>query len=878
MEVNRRRDVSGYLKKKKHSKFLRMFGATNLRWYEIHFDTKTISYKKKHNHKNWKHTMNFKDIIDFDKSISPQDEKLCDWIYGFRLKTRKREIILFAETDKDFKMWTFAFNLMLKRPEAFEPLRPKIFVRALEIFEKPYLEAQQRREREEKRLQKEKEELAKQRKEEERLRQIKEEEDRIKREEDRKNRIDQHYKKEEEKENKLFYDKNHRSIIEEATENVLNDLDSGNKSRQLSTNNFNASFTSNNLSKINLNLKVKNELDDWGIYDDLNQKVEFNEYSEANPITKYKKKAEIEKVPREMKELFKYEQSFVNFQNPSENVNFLPRSKSVKNQLSNEKINLTNKSNNYVSKESKGINNSKNNESNIGEINFVFEGSDNKMSNVKNINLNNIPQKGQSKQRLEINSSVTGIQHENFVEKVPPSYPKTTKNNKKVAEEINFGDVNMISNSNFSNPTSIVNNRPGDKTYSNISLSKIVESKGEELSTLQNKKIYSESEKKPNTQNIKNNMNSSRNNSNIKELLDFEDELTSYMNKFTSDSQGNVDANIKNQKPAANKDRYNEDIKKASFQTDGKNMNKEINSILDYVNDDESMDNYYDYENKSEIISSPNFKSEPSKMKMHIDHKMAENTVFQKRNVSAYSKKNNNIQTNINNILNDDEIITNITNKIGLKIKSKDEEGIAKNNLQQTPLTETHIQAFQAPQSSQLPPLYKKKAPPIPSNNKKKNLNFNSNGSNKNSRLSNHVEITIETSKKDKNKKSDLDEEDWFSHKSSKNNNLNNSGTDLKSKYIINVPTRIATKSESVDLTKKQSNIFSAFANENSFMRSQHDDDSDNSIHSDFNDSRQIIEQQKVLNKYKQDSNLKGLSNTKNIFKNEEGNKKILCK
>jgi hypothetical protein len=875
MEVNRRRDVSGYLKKKKHSKFLRMFGATNLRWYEIHFDTKTISYKNKHNYKNWKHTMNFKEIIDFDNSISPQDEKICDWIYGFKLKTRKREIILFAETEKDFKMWTFAFNLMLKRPEAFEPLRPKIFVRALEIFEKPYLEALQRREREEKRLLKEKEELAKQRKEEERLRQIKEEEERIKREEDRKNRIDQHYIKEEEKENKLFYDKNHRSIIEEATENVLNDLDSGNKSRNLSTNNFNASFTSNNLSKINLNLKVKNKLEDWDIYDDLNQKVAFAEYSEANPITKYKKKSEIDKVPREMKELFKYEQSFVNFQNPSEDVNFIPRSKSVKNQNINKKINLTNKSFNSVNKESTGINNSKTNESNFGELNFVFEGSDYKMSNMKNINVNNTPLKGQSKQRLEINSSVTGMQHENFAgDKAPQTYPKTTKNNKNVIEEINFGDINMIRTANFTNPTSSVNDRTGDRTNLKNSLNNTLESKGDTFITLQNKKINSESERKPNTSNIKNNLNTSRNNSNINELLDFEDELTSYLNKFTSDRQGNVDAKSKSQKLSGNKYIYNEDIKKVSFQTDGKNMNKEINSILDYVNDDESMDHYYNYENKSEINTSPNFKSEPTKMKMEIDHKMPENIVFHKRNVSSHNKKKNNSQNNINNILNGDEIITNITNKIGLKIKSKDEEGMAKNTYQQPKLPEIQIQAIQAPHNSQLPPLYKKKAPPIPSNNKKKNPNFNSNGSNKNSRSSNPVEITIETSKNDKNKKPDIEEEDWFSHRSSKNSTLNNSGADIKSKYLINVPTKIATKSESVDLTKKSNNIFSAFANENSFMHSQHDDDSDNSIHSDFNDSRQIIEQQKVLNKYKQELNVKSVSNIKNISKNEEGKKK----
>jgi hypothetical protein len=57
MEYQKREDMCGFLKKKKGSGFCRMFGSTNLRWFELHFKEKIFGYKETKNDKKFKESL-----------------------------------------------------------------------------------------------------------------------------------------------------------------------------------------------------------------------------------------------------------------------------------------------------------------------------------------------------------------------------------------------------------------------------------------------------------------------------------------------------------------------------------------------------------------------------------------------------------------------------------------------------------------------------------------------------------------------------------------------------------------------------------------------------------------------------------------------------
>jgi hypothetical protein len=79
---------------------------------------------------------------------------------------------------------------------------------------------------------------------------------------------------------------------------------------------------------------------------------------------------------------------------------------------------------------------------------------------------------------------------------------------------------------------------------------------------------------------------------------------------------------------------------------------------------------------------------------------------------------------------------------------------------------------------------------------------------------------------------------------------------DIKNKYKVKISSKNIS-SETNDFNKKPINIFSEFNQENSFMLTQINFDTINSVDDDFSNSRQVIEQQKSLNKYNGDNQIK---------------------
>src|SRR4051812_44451185 len=97
-------DVKGYLKKLKSSTFAKIFGNTNMRWFELLFNNKEFLYRDKKDSKA-KETFQFSDITDFVEKVRAEEAKQCDWMFGFIVKIKDKQYFLFTETQTEYKRW-----------------------------------------------------------------------------------------------------------------------------------------------------------------------------------------------------------------------------------------------------------------------------------------------------------------------------------------------------------------------------------------------------------------------------------------------------------------------------------------------------------------------------------------------------------------------------------------------------------------------------------------------------------------------------------------------------------------------------------------------------------------------------------------------------
>lgn len=102
------RVFQGYLKKVKSNP--RFFGTTNLRWFELNFDSMRLCYKNKEKDKDFNVVYDAFEIESFSDRLCKEEKKQCDWPYGFLLKVGGRQIILFCQKEDEFNMWKYAFR------------------------------------------------------------------------------------------------------------------------------------------------------------------------------------------------------------------------------------------------------------------------------------------------------------------------------------------------------------------------------------------------------------------------------------------------------------------------------------------------------------------------------------------------------------------------------------------------------------------------------------------------------------------------------------------------------------------------------------------------------------------------------------------------
>lgn len=309
MDPEKRENVSGYLKKKKGSGFCRIFGNTNLRWFEVIFSSKVVGYKVTKSDKKFKEMITFNNVVDFINTPPNEDKQVCEWRFGFQILTKKKRFILFCQTENEHKKWCYAFDIILKRvPEAFPKIKESLFRKALDYFYKPYIktvEAQKKKkleeEREKQRQEEERRKKIKEQEEEEKRnlmlkkqKEAKEEEMRLKVEEERR-RLEKEAKEAEKSENKL-YDLQHESILFEASENILGYADECKEDGNYSTLNKSLNKSLNrtqskveeflNKSLNNSALNFKDDFNDWNFYNDFDEKINEDELILYNPISK----------------------------------------------------------------------------------------------------------------------------------------------------------------------------------------------------------------------------------------------------------------------------------------------------------------------------------------------------------------------------------------------------------------------------------------------------------------------------------------------------------------------------------------------------------------------------------------------------------------
>jgi hypothetical protein len=268
-------DVRGTLRKLKHSSFQQIFGKTVMRSFDISFKNKIFGYRNNATDKNRKVSYKFSEIEEFTPTITDQEKSFCEWKNGFKIKTKEKSYILYAPTEKEYKKWVFAFNIILKKiPEAFPKIPESVFQTALSVFYQAHLNeedemkaylARRHKEDEEKRRQLELEK--KKRLEEERRRkQLKEEEERLKL-----------------LSKNVLYDGEIMKIVEEAEKK--SDEIVKYKKEKISvpkSNNPEYSHSKKQPDKI-INFKEGN-INDWEFYDRNLNKIKDNELINFNPI------------------------------------------------------------------------------------------------------------------------------------------------------------------------------------------------------------------------------------------------------------------------------------------------------------------------------------------------------------------------------------------------------------------------------------------------------------------------------------------------------------------------------------------------------------------------------------------------------------------
>ena len=259
-------ETTGYLRKLKTSSFNRLFGNTNLRWFELNFKNKTLAYKEDHTCSKILDSISFNIIKDINEKVRIDDKRLCEWQFSFCLVTKNnREYVLFCQTMTELTMWIKAFNLVLNRGPSPQPIIPEMkikreFVPMIEYKPEPKAQVKEYID--------------------------KTVEKRVKVEEKPKKKtiiINENTPQLIMNSSQMLYDQELSDFIDDVDKSI--DIEDN----YMTTNNLNKSFNSNN-SQLMVNYKI----DDWNYYDEEGKKVNDNDNSnkEFNDHLVYLKKGQ----------------------------------------------------------------------------------------------------------------------------------------------------------------------------------------------------------------------------------------------------------------------------------------------------------------------------------------------------------------------------------------------------------------------------------------------------------------------------------------------------------------------------------------------------------------------------------------------------------
>ena len=135
-----RENFGSALRKRKGSSIRRIFGDTNTRYFYIQYDTEIFGYKNKTTDQKVKKTHKFSEInsvsINVDKSSKTTTK---EWKFGIEIVLSRKKYLLFAQNEEIQNRWIKEINIILRLlPEAFPFIEQKVFILAIEIFEKPF--------------------------------------------------------------------------------------------------------------------------------------------------------------------------------------------------------------------------------------------------------------------------------------------------------------------------------------------------------------------------------------------------------------------------------------------------------------------------------------------------------------------------------------------------------------------------------------------------------------------------------------------------------------------------------------------------------------------------------------------------------------------
>ncbi|MCQ2819378.1 MAG: hypothetical protein MJ252_19120, partial [archaeon] len=106
-------DVFEGIVKKKKTAWTKFFGETNDRYFKIDFQTEKFGYAENEgDHISTEFT--FDELIGVTGELTEEDICVCDWAYGFKVMTEKRDMVLYCEEEADKDAWIQNFNLILK--------------------------------------------------------------------------------------------------------------------------------------------------------------------------------------------------------------------------------------------------------------------------------------------------------------------------------------------------------------------------------------------------------------------------------------------------------------------------------------------------------------------------------------------------------------------------------------------------------------------------------------------------------------------------------------------------------------------------------------------------------------------------------------------